>query len=202
MPPATVAEWTLNASDGLDWYDVSLVDGFDLPMRITNNVGCPVADCPVDLGKYFSIRCRVYNNSIQSHRLLLARDCPAPLKRPLTGTAVGCLSACAANLDGNQQNSANCCSGSHDKPATCPPTGVAFYSYFKARCPNSYVYAYDVSHHTSSRNHRLTTVWISGVLWNCSLDMRSVESRQLRADFLPIENDIEDHVECGCVLIS
>lgn len=29
---------------------VSLVDGYDLPMSITNNVGCPVANCPVDLG--------------------------------------------------------------------------------------------------------------------------------------------------------
>lgn len=27
-------------------------------------------------------------------------------------------------------NSANCCSGSHNTPATCPPSGVAFYSYF------------------------------------------------------------------------
>ncbi len=25
---------------------VSLVDGADLPMRISNNVNCPVADCP------------------------------------------------------------------------------------------------------------------------------------------------------------
>ena len=46
---------TLNASDGLDWYDVSLVDGYDLPMRISNNVGRPVADYPVDLSEYFSI---------------------------------------------------------------------------------------------------------------------------------------------------
>lgn len=28
---------------------VSLVDGFNLPMRIENSVGCPVADCPVDV---------------------------------------------------------------------------------------------------------------------------------------------------------
>ena len=28
---------------------VSLVDGFDLPMSITNNKGCPVADCSRDL---------------------------------------------------------------------------------------------------------------------------------------------------------
>ena len=29
---------------------VSLVDGYNLPMSITNNAGCSVADCPVDLG--------------------------------------------------------------------------------------------------------------------------------------------------------
>lgn len=29
---------------------VSLVDGYDLPMAITNNVGCQTASCPVDLG--------------------------------------------------------------------------------------------------------------------------------------------------------
>ena len=66
----TVAEWTLQGDQNLDYYDgvspsilcashstalrlripVSLVDGADLPMRIDNNVGCPVADCPVDLG--------------------------------------------------------------------------------------------------------------------------------------------------------
>lgn len=66
----TVAEWTLQGDQNLDYYDgtllssiesyvcsfqsllftVSLVDGSDLPMRIDNNVGCPVPDCPVDLG--------------------------------------------------------------------------------------------------------------------------------------------------------
>lgn len=30
--------------------EVSLVDGFDLPMRITNSANCPVAECAVDLG--------------------------------------------------------------------------------------------------------------------------------------------------------
>ena len=29
---------------------MSLVDGYDLPMAITNNVNCPVASCTVDLG--------------------------------------------------------------------------------------------------------------------------------------------------------
>ena len=35
---------------GLKLQLVSLVDGYNLPMKIDNNVGCPVADCPVDLG--------------------------------------------------------------------------------------------------------------------------------------------------------
>jgi hypothetical protein len=29
---------------------VSIVDGYNLPISITNSQGCPVADCPVDLG--------------------------------------------------------------------------------------------------------------------------------------------------------
>ncbi|KAL0423841.1 UNVERIFIED_CONTAM: PR5-like receptor kinase [Sesamum radiatum] len=30
-PPATLAEFTLNGADGLDFYDVSLVDGYICP---------------------------------------------------------------------------------------------------------------------------------------------------------------------------
>ncbi|KAG8723651.1 hypothetical protein FRC09_002313 [Ceratobasidium sp. 395] len=129
VPPASVAEWTLNASDGLDWYDVSLVDGYNLPMRISNSVGCEVAECQVDLGP----------------------NCPAELKGPTdaSGLVLGCQSACAANLDGNQADSGNCCSGSHSTPETCPPSGVRFYSYFKDACPRSYVYAYDESSKTA-----------------------------------------------------
>jgi hypothetical protein len=33
-PPATLAEFTLNGADGLDFYDVSLVDGYNLPMLV------------------------------------------------------------------------------------------------------------------------------------------------------------------------
>ena len=33
--------------------------------------------------------------------------------------------------------------------ATCPPSGVDYYSYFKDRCPDSYVYAYDESSGTA-----------------------------------------------------
>jgi hypothetical protein len=125
VPPATVAEFTLSGGGGQDWYDVSLVDGYNLPMRIDNNKGCPVPKCGVDLGP----------------------DCPAPLKGPFdsSGFPVGCKSACFANLDGNQQNSGNCCSGSHNTPQTCPRSGVQYYDYFKSRCKDAYAYAYDES---------------------------------------------------------
>ena len=85
-----------------------------------------------------------------------------------TGFPVGCKSACEANLDGNQADSPNCCSGSHNTAATCPPSGVAYYSYFskcsagspsdtqllttgpaEGNCPNSYAYAYDESSGTA-----------------------------------------------------
>ncbi|RXW23227.1 hypothetical protein EST38_g2625 [Candolleomyces aberdarensis] len=122
VPPASLAEFTLG-SDGWDWYDVSLVDGYNLPVRISNNVGCPVAECATDLGP----------------------NCPQALKGPFdaSGFPVGCKSACFANLDGNPGNSRNCCTGQFSTPATCPASGVAFYDYFKSRCPRSYVYAYD-----------------------------------------------------------
>ncbi|TEB32623.1 thaumatin-like protein [Coprinellus micaceus] len=100
VPPATLAEFTFDGTD--DWYDVSLVDGYNLPVRITNNQGCPVADCAKDLGP----------------------NCPSQLKGPFdaSGFPVGC-----------------------NTPATCPPSGVQFYDYFKSNCPNSYAYAYDES---------------------------------------------------------
>ncbi|KIO15782.1 hypothetical protein M407DRAFT_34625, partial [Tulasnella calospora MUT 4182] len=127
VPPATLAEFTLGAADGNDWYDVSLVDGYNLPMRITNTGGCHVADCPVDLGP----------------------NCPSALKGPFdsSGFPVGCKSDCL--VDSNPGNSPSCCSGSHNTPATCPKSGVPHYNYFKSNCPNSYVYAYDESSGTA-----------------------------------------------------
>ncbi|KAJ3492257.1 hypothetical protein NLI96_g154 [Meripilus lineatus] len=127
VPPVTLAEFTLSGDGGKDFYDVSLVDGYNLPMSITNNKGCHKADCPVDLGP----------------------NCPAALKGPYdsSGFPVGCKSACL--VDSNPTNSANCCSGSHNTPATCPASGVQYYSYFKNNCPNSYAYAYDESSGTA-----------------------------------------------------
>ncbi|KAI0074836.1 Osmotin thaumatin-like protein [Panus rudis PR-1116 ss-1] len=131
-PPLTLAEFTLLGDGGQDYYDVSLVNGLNLPVKIDNNKGCRTASCPVDLNP----------------------NCPDPLKGPFdsSGAPVGCKSACM--VDPKPSDSANCCSGSHNTPATCPASGVQYYSYFKGNCPNSYVYAYDESNGTP--------------LWTCS----------------------------------
>jgi len=129
VPPATVAEWTLQGSGNVDVYDVSVVDGFNIPMMIIPSANCHNASCAVDLNPL----------------------CPSQLIGPLnsSGSVVGCKSACEANLDNSPTNSANCCTGSHNTSTSCPSSGVQFYSYFKSNCPDSYVYAFDESSGTA-----------------------------------------------------
>ncbi|XP_023550470.1 thaumatin-like protein [Cucurbita pepo subsp. pepo] len=112
--PASLAEFTLQAQD---FYDVSLVDGFNLPVVITpiNGTGkCGVAGCDGDL----------------------RGDCPAELAVKSNGKVVGCRSACDV-FDKDEY----CCRGVYGNPVTCQPT---FYSKkFKDACPTAYSYAYD-----------------------------------------------------------
>ncbi|XP_059463627.1 PR5-like receptor kinase isoform X1 [Corylus avellana] len=54
QPPTTMAEFGLNATAGLDFYDVSVVDGFNLPMLVVPKVtsgerACGTTGCLVDL---------------------------------------------------------------------------------------------------------------------------------------------------------
>ncbi|KAF9267018.1 Osmotin, thaumatin-like protein [Marasmius fiardii PR-910] len=123
VPPITKAEFTLSSQG--DFYDVSMTDGFNLPIQITNNQKCPVASCPVDLNA----------------------ACPSQLKGGTTqdGSTASCKSSCFANLDGKQGDSPNCCTGNSSTPNSCSQAGVQFFDYFKGRCPNGYAYAYDDS---------------------------------------------------------
>ncbi|KAJ0659881.1 putative Thaumatin family [Helianthus annuus] len=120
-PPATLAEFTLNGANGMDFYDVSLVDGYNLPMMVVpqgeSGGNCNVTGCMADLNK----------------------NCPAELR--LTGAgddgeSVACRSACEAFGDPMY-----CCSGAYSTPQTCNPT--SFSEYFKTACPTAYSYAYD-----------------------------------------------------------
>ncbi|WCJ28330.1 Pathogenesis-related thaumatin superfamily protein [Euphorbia peplus] len=94
-PPATVVEMTLgSAASPLHFYDVSLVDGFNLPVSMApvgGGVGCGVASCDVDVNIC----------------------CPSALELRKNGRVVGCKSACLA-----MQSAKYCCTGDYANPNT------------------------------------------------------------------------------------
>ncbi|CAN1276467.1 Thaumatin-like protein 1 [Linum perenne] len=113
-PPATLAEFTLGSGGGMDFYDVSLVDGYNVPMVVEGSGGsgpCGSTGCTSDLNQ----------------------QCPDELK---SGEGSACKSACEAF--GSPEY---CCSGAFNTPATCRPS--VYSEMFKAACPRSYSYAYD-----------------------------------------------------------
>ncbi|CAK9169208.1 unnamed protein product [Ilex paraguariensis] len=121
VPPATLAEFTLNGAGGLDFYDVSLVDGYNLPMLVVPQGGsggnCTATGCVVELNG----------------------ACPSELKVTNSvdgGEIVACKSACEAFGDPKY-----CCSGAYATPDTCKPSSYS--QYFKNACPRAYSYAYD-----------------------------------------------------------
>uniref|UniRef100_A0A0E0QUE0 Thaumatin-like protein n=1 Tax=Oryza rufipogon TaxID=4529 RepID=A0A0E0QUE0_ORYRU len=117
-PPATLAEFTLDGAGGNDFYDVSLVDGSNLPMVVVPQGGgaaCGATGCLVDLNG----------------------PCPADLKvAGSDGAGIACRSACEAF--GTPEY---CCNGAFGTPATCRPS--AYSQFFKNACPRAYSYAYD-----------------------------------------------------------
>lgn len=119
-PPATLAEFTLDGASGLDFFDVSLVDGYNIPMLVVPQGGtgekCVSTGCVVDLNG----------------------ACPQELKVFSVdgGENVACKSACEA-FNAPQY----CCSGEYATPDTCKPS--AYSQVFKSACPRAYSYAYD-----------------------------------------------------------
>ncbi|KAK7367284.1 hypothetical protein VNO80_09293 [Phaseolus coccineus] len=112
-PPATLAEFTLGTGS-MDYYDVSLVDGYNLPMMVAPRGGsgsCAATGCGEDLN----------------------RRCPSEL-RVEGGDA--CQSACSAF--GKPEY---CCNGAFGNPSTCKPS--TYSQIFKSACPKAYSYAYD-----------------------------------------------------------
>ncbi|XVF83722.1 hypothetical protein PTKIN_Ptkin16aG0514600 [Pterospermum kingtungense] len=119
-PPATLVEMTLGGpTSALHYYDVSLVDGFNVPVSMVplgGGVGCGVAACEADLNVC----------------------CPAALSVKKQGKVVGCKSACLA-----AKTDRYCCTGEFANPKSCKPT--IFANLFKAICPRAYSYAFDDS---------------------------------------------------------
>ncbi|PON86267.1 Thaumatin [Trema orientale] len=119
-PPATLAEFTLDSP--VDFYDVSLVDGYNMPISIiplggsrsAGSNSCKIVRCVSDLNQ----------------------RCPSGLQVRRNRRVVGCMSACMAF-----NKPEYCCTGKYGGPQTCKPTNYS--KVFKAACPTTYSYAYD-----------------------------------------------------------
>ena len=126
--PATLAEYDMDAWDNLDFYDVSMVDGSNLPMYINiakstggtvdkiSPDGCGPAGCTKPV------------------------DCPSVLDVKVGAAVVGCISACA-RLGGDQY----CCQGPYAPRADCDPAKwpVDYAAVFKRAEPYAYSYVDD-----------------------------------------------------------
>ncbi|KAI9485647.1 MAG: thaumatin [Benjaminiella poitrasii] len=119
--PASLAEFLLDGANGQDYYDVSFVDGYNLPISISpngatgNGFNCGSPTC----------------SSLPS--------CPPELQdKDANGNVIACKSACTAF--GTPEY---CCTGSYDNPNLCGPSKYS--KPVKAACPDVYSYAFDDS---------------------------------------------------------
>jgi hypothetical protein len=124
--PATLAEFNFNAYMNLDFYDVSMVDGSNLPMYINiaegatkdpiSSTGCSAAGCTKPV------------------------DCPSALRIHAGGAMVGCESACG--VFGTDRY---CCRGQWAPRPACDPTTwpVDYAKVFKTAEPFAYSYVDD-----------------------------------------------------------
>ena len=124
--PATLAEYNLNAWDGLDFYDVSMVDGSNLPMWINTTSG--------------STPDKVSPTGCVAAGCTTAVDCPAALQVQAGGNVVACQSACARF--GTDQY---CCRGAWASRQACNPAQwpVDYAAVFKKAEPYAYSYSDD-----------------------------------------------------------
>ena len=124
--PATLAEFNFNSWHNLDFYDVSLVDGSNLPMYINiakgatkdpiSSTGCSATGCTRPVA------------------------CPSALRITAGGAVVGCESACG--VFGTDQY---CCRGQWAARSACLPAQwpVDYAAVFKTAEPFAYSYVDD-----------------------------------------------------------
>ncbi|KAK3231921.1 hypothetical protein Dsin_003802 [Dipteronia sinensis] len=100
VPPTTLVEMTLGTQESaLHYYDVRLVDGFNVPVSMVpigdGGGGCGITPCEADLNAC------CHTNLVVKKR----------------GKVVGCKSACLA-----AKSDRYCCTGEFSNPKTCRPT--------------------------------------------------------------------------------
>jgi hypothetical protein len=140
-PFVTLAEWTLGAAGAgyADFYDISLVDAFSVPMLLGPIEGTFTkrSNLPADQVKYDC------GTAVCTTNVLL--QCPQLQQwKNGAGDLVACLGSCQTAARGRVADSLRswyCCEKPHDIPSTCPPNPIS--TWFKQLNPDAYSYAYD-----------------------------------------------------------
>lgn len=123
-PPVAIAEFRTRGYEDIDFYDISLVDGTNLPMDIRPMPLTLRADGAKGSCKH--LECKAD----------LRIDCPAELqKKNVLGQVIGCKSACEAF-----KTDEYCCLGAFRAP-NCKPSTWA--KWFDNKCPDAYSFAED-----------------------------------------------------------
>lgn len=117
--PASLAEFFFKGTGGKDFYDISLVDGYNMPMSILPSGGASPSGYSCG-----SPQCEM-------------NSCPPEYAvTDATGHVISCQSKCSKT--GAPED---CCTGEHNDPNVCKPSGHA--STVKQTCPDAYSFAYD-----------------------------------------------------------
>ncbi|CAK7351233.1 unnamed protein product [Dovyalis caffra] len=128
-PPVTMAELSIGGDNGLDYFDVNLVDGFNLPLVVVPSAqNCTSSGCFADLNE----------------------SCPSELQvtSATEGKTVGCRSMCQVT-----GLSKSCCN------ASLTPSCSLYSRVLKDSCPRVYSYSYSKATSTltcASTNYQVT----------------------------------------------
>ncbi|GEM_PF-1567726 len=128
--PSTLIEWTMGKRD---WYDISLVDGYNLPVIVAPVPGTYVKSDSTDPFQCGSISC------VED----LLPGCPEILqKKDVFGQVQQCLSACS-----KYNKDEFCCRGVYNSAEVCRPSTWEpdYPRLFKNACPTAVTYAFDDS---------------------------------------------------------
>ncbi|WZY77651.1 hypothetical protein YC2023_024035 [Brassica napus] len=138
QPPNTLAEYALNQFNNLDFYDISLVDGFNIPMEFRFTLGDEPKNNSflyidnIKIGEPYDFGTAINATSSNCKRILCTADingqCPNVLRAP-----GGCNNPCTVF-----KTNEYCCTNGQ---GSCSPTGYS--KFFKDRCPDAYSYPQD-----------------------------------------------------------
>lgn len=127
VPPVTLLEVAFDGYMELDYYDISLVDGFNVEVSMTPKPGT-----------YQPWSGSIYYCNTTSCLTDINHICPDESMKVFdeNGTVIAWKSACLAfNTD------RYCCRGKWGSACHCPP--FKYSEIFKKACPDAYSYAYD-----------------------------------------------------------